>query len=93
MLLVARRLNWQMQKVLSKLMLPEKHRAGRPSTDIIPGETLRGLLLNTYAFDTMALVAKYASIGALSASAILFALALLGFRHAGAAAKTQTKKR
>jgi hypothetical protein len=48
------------------------------------GETLRGLLLNAYAFDTMATVAEYAAIGALAGSVVLLVLAALGFRHAGA---------
>lgn len=56
------------------------------------GETLRGLLLNAYAFDTMAVVAKYAGIGTLIASAILFVLAGLGFAHAGTT-KVKGKKK
>jgi hypothetical protein len=56
------------------------------------GETLRGLLLNAYAFDTMAIVAKYAALVSLAGGLLLVILAALGFRHAGAAAKTQTTK-
>lgn len=56
------------------------------------GETLRGLLLNAYAFDTMAVVARFAAIGALIASLILFILAGLGFVHANTA-QAKTKKR
>jgi len=56
--------------------------AGQVQT-IFRGETLRGLLLNAYAFDTMAVVARYAAVGALVAGLLLIVLALLGFRHAG----------
>jgi len=49
---------------------------------VFRGETLRGLLLNAYAFDTMAVVAQVASLVAFVAGAILVVLALLGFRHA-----------
>lgn len=45
------------------------------------GETLRGLLLNAYAFDTMAAVASAAAYGALIAGIVLLVLALLGFHH------------
>ena len=47
------------------------------------GETLRGLLLNAYAFDTMALVALYVAYGALVTGALLIGLAYLGYYHAG----------
>lgn len=50
---------------------------------VFRGETLRGLLLNAYAFDTMATVANWAAFGALIAGAVLLVLALLGFVHAG----------
>lgn len=58
---------------------------------VFRGETLRGMLLNAYAFDTMAVVAMYASIGALLAGVGLIFLALLGFRHAQKAT-TRRKK-
>jgi hypothetical protein len=48
------------------------------------GETLRGLLLNAYAFDTMALVASYIAYGSLFAAGVLVILAFLGFTHAKA---------
>jgi hypothetical protein len=54
------------------------------------GETLRGLLLNAYAFDTMALVALYIAYGSLFAAGALVVLAFLGFSHSKAVA---TKKR
>ena len=60
--------------------------AGQVQT-VFRGETLRGLLLNAYAFDTMAVVARYAALGALAAGLLLVVLALLGFRHAGVVAR------
>lgn len=60
--------------------------AGQVQT-VFRGETLRGLLLNAYAFDTMAVVAHYAAWGALAAGLLLVLLALLGFRHAGVAVR------
>jgi hypothetical protein len=60
---------------------------------IFRGETLRGLLLNAYAFDTMALVAYYAAFGALAASGLLLILAALGFRHAGIAPRATKPRR
>lgn len=54
--------------------------AGQVAT-VFRGETLRGLLLNAYAFDTMALVANYAALGALIAGLVLLVLAMLGFYH------------
>lgn len=65
--------------------------AGKVQT-MFRGETLRGLLLNAYAFDTMATVAYYAAFGALIAGFVLVLLAALGFTHAGRAA-TKPKKR
>lgn len=50
---------------------------------VFQGETLRGLLLNAYAFDTMATVAYIAGLGALAAGIVLLVLAGLGFMHAG----------
>lgn len=56
--------------------------AGQVQT-MFRGETLRGLLLNAYAFDTMATIANFAAYGAVIASIILLILAGLGFKHAG----------
>lgn len=64
--------------------------AGKVRT-VFQGETLRGLLLNAYAFDTMALVAYYAAYGALIAGLLLLFLAALGFRHAGAVARPKRR--
>ncbi|MDC5697725.1 hypothetical protein OO014_10675 [Intrasporangium calvum] len=45
------------------------------------GNTLRGMLLQAYAFGTMAKIASIAAIGAFVAAGVLLVLALLGFRH------------
>lgn len=66
--------------------------AGKVNT-VFKGEMLRGVLLNAYAFDTMALVAYYAAFGAVAAAAMLLVLAVLGFRHAQAATRAVAKKR
>ncbi len=58
---------------------------------VFRGEMLRGVLLNAYAFDTMATIAYYAAFGALAAAALLFILAAFGFRHAGVAARTKRR--
>jgi len=46
------------------------------------GATLRGMLLNAYAFGTMALIAGIAAIAAYVAAAVMLVLSILGFRHA-----------
>ncbi|NUQ32085.1 MAG: hypothetical protein HOP99_04575 [Dermatophilaceae bacterium] len=50
------------------------------------GNTLRGLLLNAYAFGTMGAIALYAAVGAFIGAAIFLVLGLLGLRHAKTAA-------
>jgi hypothetical protein len=45
------------------------------------GETLRGLLLNAYAFGTMGAIAGIAAIAAFLAAAVMLVLGLLGLRH------------
>jgi hypothetical protein len=46
------------------------------------GETLRGMLLNAYAFWKFGQIALYSAIASLAGAVILFALTLLGLRHA-----------
>lgn len=58
--------------------------AGKVQT-VFRGETLRGLLLNAYAFDTMAVVANFAALGAFVAGILLLILAAMGFQHSGRA--------
>lgn len=55
--------------------------AGQVQT-LFRGETLRGLLLNAYAFDTVANVALIAAIVAYVGAALMAVLAALGFVHA-----------
>lgn len=55
--------------------------AGQVQT-LFRGETLRGLLLNAYAFDTMATVALIAAWISVVAAVVLLALAALGLWHA-----------
>jgi hypothetical protein len=45
------------------------------------GETLRGLLLNAYAFWTFGTIAVIAAWAAFGASALMFVLSILGFAH------------
>lgn len=46
------------------------------------GETLRGLLLNAYAFGTMGSIAGIAAVAAFVGAAVLIVLGLLGLRNA-----------
>jgi hypothetical protein len=48
---------------------------------LFQGETLRGLLLNAYAFWTFGQIALWAAIAAFVAAAVLAVLAVLGFMH------------
>ena len=48
---------------------------------VFKGETLRGLLLNAYAFDTMGQIALYAAIVSFIAAGLMLLLSLLGFAH------------
>jgi hypothetical protein len=61
--------------------------AGQVQT-LFRGETLRGLLLNAYAFDTMAGVAFIAAWICLVAGVVLLVLAVLGVLHARRAIPT-----
>ena len=54
--------------------------AGTVAT-MFKGETLRGLLLNAYAFGTMGMIAGIAAIGAFIGAAVMLVLSLLGFAH------------
>ena len=48
---------------------------------VFKGETLRGLLLNAYAFGTMATIAGLAAIAAFIAAAFMLGLSVLGLLH------------
>ena len=55
--------------------------AGQVAT-VFKGETLRGLLLNAYAFGTMGTIAGIAAIAAFIAAAVMLVLSGLGLIHA-----------
>src|SRR3984885_7272485 len=55
--------------------------AGQVAT-VFKGETLRGLLLNAYAFGTMGTIAGIAAIAAFIAAAVMLLLGGLGLMHA-----------
>ena len=54
------------------------------------GNTLRGLLLIAYAFDTIATIAGYAAIAAFVGAALLAVLGVLGLRHAAQASREES---
>jgi hypothetical protein len=62
--------------------------AGQVQT-MFRGETLRGLLLNAYAFGTMGFIAGIAAIAAFLAAAVMLVLGLLGLRHSGRVPATE----
>jgi hypothetical protein len=63
--------------------------AGQVAT-MFKGETLRGLLLNAYAFDTMGKIAGIASIVSFLGAAVILLLAGLGFWHSRKVEPVQT---
>ena len=48
---------------------------------VFKGETLRGLLLNAYAFGQMATIALYGAIAAFVGAGLMLLLALVGLVH------------
>lgn len=48
---------------------------------VFRGETLRGLLLNAYAFGKMSQIALYAMIAAFAGAALLLIMSALGYAH------------
>ncbi len=50
-------------------------------TTLFQGETLRGLLLNAYAFDTLGLISYYVAVTALLGAGVFAILVLLGISH------------
>jgi hypothetical protein len=61
---------------------PDGVALGNLRNTLFQGNTLRGLLLNAFAFGTMGVVAGYAAIGAFVAAVVLALFVLLGLRHA-----------
>jgi len=62
---------------------------GQLRQTLFMGTTLRGMLLNAYAFATLGTIAMWAAIAAFIGSAVLFVLGFLGLRHANAAEKLE----
>lgn len=61
---------------------PTNTKLQQQKTTLFQGETLRGMLLgNGYAFWTFGMMAKYASLTALTGAIIMAVLVLLGWRH------------
>lgn len=56
---------------------------------VFKGETLRGLLLNAYAFSTMGTIALYGAIASFVGAALMLVLSLLGFAHLRRVPETQ----
>src|SRR6476661_9160447 len=55
---------------------------GQLRQTLFMGNTLRGLLLNAYAFGVMGTIAFWGAIASFVGAALLFVLSLLGIRHA-----------
>jgi hypothetical protein len=55
---------------------------GQLRQTLFMGETLRGLLLNAYAFGTIASIAMIAAFGLFAAAAVMLVLSILGVMHA-----------
>jgi len=69
------------------LASPDDQKLAAQVNTVFRGETLRGLLLNAYAFDTMASIAFIASIVAYLGAGLMLLLAGIGFGHARSAGK------
>ena len=63
----------------------EGQQLGQLRETLFMGNTLRGLLLNAYAFWQMGQIAMIAAIAAFVGAGLLLVLSLLGFRHASQA--------
>ena len=55
---------------------------GQLRQSLFMGTTLRGMLLNAYAFGTIATIAMWAAIAAFAGAAVMLVLGALGLRHA-----------
>ncbi len=60
----------------------EVTKLGELRQSLFMGSTLRGLLLNAYAFGTIGTIAQYAAYAAFGGGVLLAVLAMLGLRHA-----------
>ena len=61
---------------------PTNTKLAATAATLFKGETLRGLLLNAYAFATMGTIAGIAAIAAFIAAAVMLILGALGLMHA-----------
>lgn len=61
---------------------PEAQQMAQLRQSLFMGNTLRGLLLNAYAFGTMGAIAGWAAVAAFVGAAVMVILSLLGLRHA-----------
>lgn len=68
-------------KEVSQATIDEAAALGQLRETLFMGNTLRGMLLNAYAFWTMGQIAGYAAIAAFIGAAVLLVLGLLGLRH------------
>jgi hypothetical protein len=64
------------------LAQPNNAKLAIQANTVFKGETLRGLLLNAYAFGTMGMIAGIAAIAAFIAAAVMLVLGGLGLMHA-----------
>ncbi len=71
----------------------EVAKLGELRQSLFMGSTLRGLLLNAYAFGTMGTIAMYAAYAAFGGAALLFVLGLLGLRHAATVTPTTVERK
>ena len=55
---------------------------GQLRQSLFMGTTLRGMLLNAYAFATLGTIAMWAAIASFIGAAVMGALGILGLRHA-----------
>jgi hypothetical protein len=60
---------------------PSNQALQQQKTTLFQGETLRGLLLNAYAFGTVGQIARIASVTLFVAGAVMLVLTQLGYIH------------
>jgi hypothetical protein len=68
---------------------PDDAKAAGLVATVFKGETLRGMLLNAYAFGMMGTIALYAAIAAFVGAGVLLLLSLLGLLHARRVEETE----
>jgi hypothetical protein len=68
---------------------PDDQKTAGLVATVFKGETLRGLLLNAYAFAQMGQIALYGAIASFAGAALMTLLGLLGFAHLRRVPETQ----